>query len=89
MKRGKVYFVGAGPGDPKLLTIRGKECLEQAEVVLYDYLANPVLLDHVPAHRPAKPWCGSKAEIRSFLAGEGKRRKLSLMRGSLLKSCRA
>jgi len=49
MKRGKVYFVGAGPGDPKLLTIRGKECLEQAEVVLYDYLANPVLLDHVPA----------------------------------------
>jgi len=49
MKRGKVYFVGAGPGDPKLLTIRGKECLEQAEVVLYDYLANSVLLDHVPA----------------------------------------
>src|SRR5207247_7645632 len=46
---GKVYLVGAGPGDQKLLTLRGKECLEQAEVVLYDYLANPVLLDHVPA----------------------------------------
>ena len=48
VKPGKVYFVGAGPGDPKLLTLRGKECLEQADVVLYDYLANPLLLEHVP-----------------------------------------
>ena len=42
-----MYLVGAGPGDPKLLTIRGKECLEQADVVLYDYLANEALLQHV------------------------------------------
>lgn len=47
-QRGKVYLVGAGPGDPGLLTVKGKECLERAEVVLYDYLANPVLLRHVP-----------------------------------------
>lgn len=41
---GKVFLVGSGPGDPGLLTVRGKECLQRAEVVLYDNLCNPFLL---------------------------------------------
>lgn len=43
---GKVYLVGAGPGDPKLITLRGVECIREADVILYDRLANPKLLEH-------------------------------------------
>jgi uroporphyrinogen III methyltransferase/synthase len=46
---GKVYLVGAGPGDPDLITVRGQQCLARAELVLYDYLVNPELLNGVPA----------------------------------------
>ncbi|MCC7475210.1 MAG: uroporphyrinogen-III C-methyltransferase [Pirellulales bacterium] len=46
---GKVFLVGAGPGDPGLLTVRGAECLRQADVVVYDYLAAPELLGHAKA----------------------------------------
>ena len=45
-KIGKVFLVGAGPGDPGLITVRGAECLARADVVLYDYLASPLLLSH-------------------------------------------
>lgn len=44
MTEGKVYLVGAGPGDPGLMTIRGMELLRSADVVMYDALANPELL---------------------------------------------
>lgn len=47
---GFVSLVGAGPGDPGLLTLAGKERLEQCEVVVYDRLANPVLLDYAPVN---------------------------------------
>ncbi len=43
--KGKVALVGAGPGDPSLLTLKGKALLSRADVVIYDYLANPQLLD--------------------------------------------
>ncbi len=46
---GMVYLVGAGPGDPGLVTVRGVACLERAQVVIYDYLANPTLLGYAPA----------------------------------------
>ncbi|MCK6556721.1 uroporphyrinogen-III C-methyltransferase [Candidatus Binatia bacterium] len=42
---GKVFLVGAGPGDPGLITLKGQRCLLAADVVVYDYLANPRLLD--------------------------------------------
>ena len=43
-KPGKVYLVGAGPGDIGLFTLKGKECVERADVIIYDYLANAAIL---------------------------------------------
>src|SRR5438067_10854174 len=43
-KSGKVYLAGAGPGDLGLVTLRAKECIENADVIVYDYLANPDML---------------------------------------------
>jgi len=45
MKIGKVYLIGAGPGDPGLITLKGMACLKKADVVVYDYLANEQLLN--------------------------------------------
>jgi uroporphyrinogen III methyltransferase/synthase len=46
MRKAKVFLVGAGPGDPGLITVKGKECIEAADVIIYDYLAAPALLNH-------------------------------------------
>ena len=42
----KVFLVGAGPGDPDLITHKGLQCIASADVIIYDYLASPALLKH-------------------------------------------
>jgi siroheme synthase len=39
-KQGKVYIIGAGPGDPGLITVKGLRCLKEADVVIYDHLVS-------------------------------------------------
>ena len=59
-KPGICYLVGAGPGDPGLLTLRAKECLEMADVVVYDYLCNSEILNHAP-QSAERIYAGKKA----------------------------
>jgi len=63
--RGIVYLVGAGPGDPGLITVRGAQLLAQADVVIYDFLSNPLLLSHC---RPGAEtiYVGKKAAAHSM-----------------------
>jgi len=49
-KTGKVYIIGAGPGDPGLMTVKGVKCLQEADVVIYDHLINPGILNLAPAN---------------------------------------
>lgn len=80
--KGICYLVGAGPGDPGLLTLRGKECIEIADVLVYDYLCNPEFL-HYAKPGAEKIYVGKKAKDHTMsqeginqlivkLAGEGK-----------------
>lgn len=49
MCKGKVILIGAGPGDPGLITVKGKRLIEQAEVIVFDRLTSPELLDLAPS----------------------------------------
>lgn len=81
--QGKVYLIGAGPGEPGLLTLRGREVLRQADAVVYDYLANPVLLqwanpqaEIIYAGKRAGVECAmSQAEINALLVRLGQQGK--------------
>jgi uroporphyrinogen III methyltransferase / synthase len=77
---GRVYLVGAGPGDPGLMTVRGLEVLRRAEVVVYDRLVNPALLDEAPgsarrifAGKHAGAHCLPQARINALLVEHARR----------------
>jgi siroheme synthase len=62
MKSGKIYLIGAGPGDPGLFTIKGKMLLEQGEVVIYDRLVGEEILSYAsPTLIPSKSTGKSKS----------------------------
>jgi len=46
MKEGKVYLVGAGPGDVGLFTLKGLRCLQKADLIVYDFHINPRILNY-------------------------------------------
>ncbi len=81
MSKGIVYLVGAGPGDPGLLTLRGAELLAAADVVVYDALANPRLLAHCPTAenvyvgKRAASHSMSQDQINSLLVELGRKGK--------------
>jgi uroporphyrinogen III methyltransferase/synthase len=80
---GKVFLVGAGPGDLGLVTLRAKECIEQADIIIYDHLANPEMLgwaredaDIIYAGKKAGEHALSQDKINALIsetAREGKR----------------
>lgn len=65
----KITLLGAGPGDPDLMTIKGMKALQNADVVMYDALANEVLLDYAPPHCK-KIYVGKRANTCAFTQDE-------------------
>jgi uroporphyrinogen III methyltransferase/synthase len=79
VKQGKVYLVGAGPGSPGLITVKGLDCLKRADVVIYDHLVDESLLDHAPpsaekiyAGKTASRHALEQAEINRLLVEKAK-----------------
>jgi len=83
MKTGKVYLIGAGPGDPGLITVKGATCLKQAGVVVYDYLVNPQLLreaageaERVYVGKKGGAHSRSQKEINALIVGKAREGKI-------------
>src|SRR5438445_8914849 len=66
---GVVYLVGAGPGDPDLITVKGRRLLQRADSVLYDHLAAAALLDLAPLHAE-RIYVGKKKSVHEFTQQE-------------------
>ena len=80
---GLVYLIGAGPGDSKLITVKGKECIERADVIVYDYLADAHLLEWarpdaelIYAGKQCKDHTMHQWEINELLVKKGKEGKI-------------
>ncbi|HEV8145890.1 MAG TPA: uroporphyrinogen-III C-methyltransferase, partial [Bryobacteraceae bacterium] len=65
----KVYLVGAGPGDPGLITVKGRGILQRADAILYDHLASERLLDLAPPHAE-RVYVGKKRSSHEFTQDE-------------------
>src|SRR6185295_14288608 len=85
-KRGEAYLVGAGPGSPDLITIRGRQLLATADVVLYDRLASPALLNY--ARRDAELICVGKTPRRPSITQKQLNRLLVGLVGAGKRVCR-
>jgi uroporphyrinogen III methyltransferase / synthase len=80
---GIVYLVGAGPGDPGLLTLRAKECIEIADVLVYDYLSNPEFLrmarsdsERIYAGKKARDHALTQDQINALIVQKAKEGKI-------------
>lgn len=83
MKQGKVYLIGAGPGDPELLTLKGKRCLEMADVIVGDYLADKRILrfankdaEYIYVGKMSGNHTMTQMEISKLLAEKGREGKI-------------
>ena len=81
-------MVGAGPGDPALITLKAVACLRQAEVIVYDYLANEKLLDFAPSEaeriyvgKKAGAHAMSQEQINSLLVDKGRNAAVVRLKG--------
>lgn len=80
---GKVYLVGAGPGDYKLITLKGMECIREADIIVYDRLANPQLLkeakencEFIYVGKKSSDHTKTQDEINDIICEEAKKGKI-------------